>query len=300
LLTDGYYSFKMDVWGYGCVFFEVLSLFPLFPGNNELDQIHKIHNVLGTPPKELLEKFKKQASHIEFNFPPKEGTGISKLIPHVSPECLDLLEKLLAYNPEERLTSKEAIKHPYFKDLYENDKKMMQATNMGPNNHLLRGTFQFTNSQRSLKLDSEINSDGQSVTDNMNNLSQYSTNPNYNNINININTNSSIGNNSNININLSKKRNKNDKTKLPDINRGVGKVGLNHGSEESDNDQNLPPISNSQKPYYIYKKPKPGLHIGENPPGYIPISKKYKMNDVKKNYVSPYSQKAIIASKHPM
>jgi len=32
LLTDGYYGYKMDIWGAGCVFFEVLSLFPLFPG----------------------------------------------------------------------------------------------------------------------------------------------------------------------------------------------------------------------------------------------------------------------------
>lgn len=37
LLTDGYYNHKMDYWGVGCVFFEMLALFPLFPGNNELD-----------------------------------------------------------------------------------------------------------------------------------------------------------------------------------------------------------------------------------------------------------------------
>ena len=37
LLTDGYYDFKMDVWGAGCVMFEIIMLFPLFPGNNELD-----------------------------------------------------------------------------------------------------------------------------------------------------------------------------------------------------------------------------------------------------------------------
>ena len=49
----------MDIWGVGCVFFEIISLFPLFPGNNELDQIHKIHNILGTPNQKLLDKFKK-------------------------------------------------------------------------------------------------------------------------------------------------------------------------------------------------------------------------------------------------
>ena len=37
LLTDGYYNHKMDLWGIGCVFFEILSLFPLFPGENEVD-----------------------------------------------------------------------------------------------------------------------------------------------------------------------------------------------------------------------------------------------------------------------
>jgi renal tumor antigen len=36
-MTDGYYNHKMDYWGAGCVFFEILALFPLFPGNNELD-----------------------------------------------------------------------------------------------------------------------------------------------------------------------------------------------------------------------------------------------------------------------
>jgi renal tumor antigen len=36
LLTDGYYNHKMDTWGVGCVFFEVASLFPLFPGSFQL------------------------------------------------------------------------------------------------------------------------------------------------------------------------------------------------------------------------------------------------------------------------
>ena len=41
------------------LFFEVISLFPLFPGDNELDQINKIHNILGTPSEELLNQFRK-------------------------------------------------------------------------------------------------------------------------------------------------------------------------------------------------------------------------------------------------
>ena len=84
LLTDGYYGYKMDLWGVGCVMFEVISLFPLFPGNDELDQVHKIHHILGTPDETLLDKFQRHASHMdftEFRMRRQEGAGIAKLIP---------------------------------------------------------------------------------------------------------------------------------------------------------------------------------------------------------------------------
>ncbi len=43
----------------------------LCAGKNELDQIQKIHSVLGTPPPELLSKMKRRSQHIDYNFPPK-------------------------------------------------------------------------------------------------------------------------------------------------------------------------------------------------------------------------------------
>eukprot|EP01065_Artemidia_motanka_P049626 TRINITY_DN827_c0_g1_i1.p1 TRINITY_DN827_c0_g1~~TRINITY_DN827_c0_g1_i1.p1 ORF type:complete len:460 (+),score=147.17 TRINITY_DN827_c0_g1_i1:281-1660(+) len=127
LLTDGYYNYKMDLWGVGCVFFEVVSLYPLFPGTNELDQIHKIHNILGTPAPELLVKMKKHSSHIDFDFPQKVGTGLVKLIPHASPEAMDLMLKLLTYNPDERISAKQALRHAYFREIRELDRKLRKA-----------------------------------------------------------------------------------------------------------------------------------------------------------------------------
>ncbi|KPA86635.1 mitogen-activated protein kinase (MPK13) [Leptomonas pyrrhocoris] len=123
LLTDGYYTYKMDLWSAGCVFFEMIALFPLFPGTSELDQVHRIHNVLGTPPSEVLDRLKKFGSHMDFDFPNKQGTGLAKLLPHVSPEALDLMQKLLTYDDEHRCTAKEALRHPYFSTLREADKK---------------------------------------------------------------------------------------------------------------------------------------------------------------------------------
>ncbi|KAJ8667368.1 hypothetical protein QAD02_009030 [Eretmocerus hayati] len=59
LLTGGYYGPKMDVWAAGCVFYELLTLDPLFPGENEVDQISKIHGILGTPHPRLVAKFRR-------------------------------------------------------------------------------------------------------------------------------------------------------------------------------------------------------------------------------------------------
>jgi len=126
LLTDGYYNFKMDLFAAGCVWFEIVALFPLFPGKNEMDQIHKIHNVLGTPDPELLNrKFKRHASHMDFNFPERKGTGIEKLVPHADPELTELLKKLIKYDPDERALARQALKDSYFMDVREAEKERM-------------------------------------------------------------------------------------------------------------------------------------------------------------------------------
>lgn len=128
LLTDGYYNFKMDLFAAGCVCFEIVALFPLFPGQNEMDQIQKIHNVLGTPPAELLtRKFKRNASHMDFNFPEKKGTGIERLIPHADTELVELMKKLVRYDPDERILARQALKDPYFRELRDAEKDLTSA-----------------------------------------------------------------------------------------------------------------------------------------------------------------------------
>ncbi|XP_067310895.1 MAPK/MAK/MRK overlapping kinase-like [Pseudorasbora parva] len=116
LLTDGHYSQKMDIWSAGCVFFEILSLSPLFPGRNELDQVNKIHDVLGTPDGSLLQKFK-QSRAMRFDFPLRRGCGIAQLLPHCSAASLSLLQQMLTYDPGERISAHTALQHACFREL---------------------------------------------------------------------------------------------------------------------------------------------------------------------------------------
>ncbi|XP_021535604.2 MAPK/MAK/MRK overlapping kinase [Neomonachus schauinslandi] len=115
LLTDGFYTYKMDLWSAGCVFYEIASLQPLFPGANELDQISKIHDVIGTPAEKTLTKFK-QSRAMSFDFPFKKGSGIPQLTANLSSQCLSLLHAMVAYDPDERITAHQALQHPYFQE----------------------------------------------------------------------------------------------------------------------------------------------------------------------------------------
>jgi renal tumor antigen len=149
LLTDGYYGPEMDLWGAGCVMFEISSLYPLFPGSNEVDQITRIHKVLGTPSQDILSKFKsKGASHISFDFPSQKGIGIPQLIPHATPDAIDLMVKLLKYDAAERITAREAMRHPFFKEVREQEQKQQsEARVLAQSNPIPAGSNASVSSQ---------------------------------------------------------------------------------------------------------------------------------------------------------
>ncbi|XP_015127733.1 MAPK/MAK/MRK overlapping kinase [Diachasma alloeum] len=122
LLTTGFYGPKMDVWALGCVYYELLTLKPLFPGSNEIDQIAKIHGVLGTPHARVVAKFRRHKSkNCEYLFPNKAGTGFSTLIPHVSDSGRELMKMMLIYDPENRSNVKRLLENRYFNDLREHE-----------------------------------------------------------------------------------------------------------------------------------------------------------------------------------
>jgi renal tumor antigen len=106
----------MDIWAFACVFYELMALTPLFPGKDELDQINRIHAILGTPAREVLASFRRHANgHLrDIQFPAIQGCGFARKLTHCSPELVELLNWMLTYNPEERPSSRQLLKHQYF------------------------------------------------------------------------------------------------------------------------------------------------------------------------------------------
>jgi len=130
LLTDGHYGPEMDIWGAGCVLFEIIALFPLFPGADEVDQVNRIHKVVGTPPDDIISKLRSKGSaKINYNFGNMKGIGIKHFIPHATTDCVNLLNKTMIYDHTDRIVASDVIEHPYFFDFRQKDKTVRSKPN---------------------------------------------------------------------------------------------------------------------------------------------------------------------------
>lgn len=120
LLGTTEYSTPVDMWSVGCIFAEIISKRPLFDGDSEQDQIKKIFRILGTPNEDVwpgvgnLEGFNKVhwTQH-----KPQDLRNIIKYIENIDDNGVDLLEKLLIFDPTQRISAIQALQHPYFADV---------------------------------------------------------------------------------------------------------------------------------------------------------------------------------------
>lgn len=108
------YSTPIDIWSVGCIFVELMTKRVLFKGDSELDQLIKIMRTRGTPNSEKwpgVSSLRGYSSIQHYpNFPTIPWTTILGSY-HLEPAGLDLLEKMLKYDPCERITAKQALAH---------------------------------------------------------------------------------------------------------------------------------------------------------------------------------------------
>ncbi|KAK8801924.1 hypothetical protein WA158_006319 [Blastocystis sp. Blastoise] len=117
LLKSIVYSTSVDIWAIGCVFVELLQQKPFLPGENEMDQLYKITAVLGSPKKGIWDQGEELANNLHFSFPDFECT-FQEVFKQYPSEIQDLLRHIFIWNPQERYTTYELLRHSFFKECY--------------------------------------------------------------------------------------------------------------------------------------------------------------------------------------
>ncbi|XP_008410077.1 cyclin-dependent kinase 17 isoform X2 [Poecilia reticulata] len=133
LLGSSEYSTQIDMWGVGCIFYEMAAGRPLFPGSTVEDELHLIFRLLGTPTEDSWPgissidefrsyKFSKYKPQPLINHAPSPHTEsgneqVFVVMPRLDNDGIELLSSFLKYESKKRISADEAMRQPYFRTL---------------------------------------------------------------------------------------------------------------------------------------------------------------------------------------
>lgn len=123
LLGYKLYETSVDIWSIGCIFSEMLLGRPIFEGKNETEQLQKIFTAIGSPSEEEYPWLVESPEWINpdsicFKKLPKRDIKES-LREIIDQNAVDLISKMLVFDPEKRISAEEALEHPYFDSVKE-------------------------------------------------------------------------------------------------------------------------------------------------------------------------------------
>ncbi|KAI0361743.1 Pkinase-domain-containing protein [Trametes cingulata] len=116
LLGATTYSTAVDMWSVGCIFAELLLNEPLFQAKGEIEMISMIFKLLGPPTSQTWPDYNSLPLAKTITLPAPHPPQLRQRFPYITNAGLDLMTRLLAYDPEDRISAEEALKHPYFSE----------------------------------------------------------------------------------------------------------------------------------------------------------------------------------------
>ncbi|XVF20187.1 hypothetical protein REPUB_Repub11eG0176200 [Reevesia pubescens] len=120
LLNSSDYTAAIDVWSVGCIFLELMNRQPLFPGKDHVHQMRLLTELLGTPTESDLGFLRNEdARRYIRQLPAHPRQPLANIFPHVHPLALDLIDRMLTFDPTRRITVEEALAHPYLERLHD-------------------------------------------------------------------------------------------------------------------------------------------------------------------------------------
>ncbi|PHT86474.1 Mitogen-activated protein kinase -like protein NTF4 [Capsicum annuum] len=119
LLNSSDYTAAIDVWSVGCIFMELMDRKPLFPGRDHVHQLRLIMELIGTPSEAEMEFLNENAKRYIRQLPLYRRQSFTEKFPHVNPAAIDLVEKMLTFDPRRRITVEDTLAHPYLASLHD-------------------------------------------------------------------------------------------------------------------------------------------------------------------------------------
>lgn len=117
LLGNTDYDHSIDMWGVGCIFFEMATGRTFFPGSNVRQQLYLIFSSLGAPNKYNWPEILSNPDYQRYSFPPFRPEKLVHRAPRLDADGMNLLMKFLRFRPSERISADEAKHDPFFASL---------------------------------------------------------------------------------------------------------------------------------------------------------------------------------------